>query len=423
MSKIKKIHAREILDSRGNPTLEVEVLVEGGIVGKSCVPSGSSKGTREAFEMRDRDLERYDGKGVKKAVQNVIGPLNRLLEGHSVFDQTGIDLAMINEDHTENKSSLGGNAILGVSLAVARAGAMVNQEPLYRYIGGAHTTHLPKPLMNIINGGVHADNSLEFQEFMICPFAAPTFGEALRWGSEIFHTLKKLLRKGGHSTSVGDEGGFAPNLESEEQALELIIQAIETAGYRVAKDISLALDCAASEFFEEGSYIEKKKRAAAREYQKRTAEEQIAHLERLSSDYPITLIEDGLDENDWTGWEKLTEKLGSKVQIVGDDLFVTNAKFLQKGIDRRVANSVLIKTNQIGTLTETLETIELAKKHNYKIVISHRSGETEDPFIADLSVATLACQIKTGSLSRSERIAKYNRLLVIEEELGSAAKY
>jgi len=423
MGKIKKIHAREILDSRGNPTIEVEVHTDQGIIGRAAVPSGASTGANEALEMRDKDPNRYDGKGVKKAVQNVIGPLNRLLEGQLVFEQTKIDQAMIKEDGTENKASLGANAILGVSLAVARAGALSRKEPLYRYIGGSHTNLLPKPMMNILNGGEHADNSLDFQEFMIRPIGAPNFSEALRWGAETFHALKKLLKDAGHSTSVGDEGGFAPNLQSDEEAISFILKAIEHAGYKPGQDITLAMDCAASEFFVDGMYIEKKKKAAGQEFQKRNAEEQVAHLESLCSKYPIDTVEDGLDENDWDGWKILTERLGSKIQLVGDDLFVTNTKFLQKGIDQKVANSILIKVNQIGTLTETLEAIELAKKHEYKTVISHRSGETEDTFIADLSVATRAGQIKTGSLSRSDRIAKYNRLLTIEEALGSAAKY
>lgn len=421
MSKIKKVHAREILDSRGNPTIEVEVLTDEGIIGRAAVPSGASTGEHEAVELRDKNPNRYDGKGVKKAVQNVIGPLNRLLVGKTIFHQTKIDQAMIEEDGTENKASLGANAILGVSLAVARAAALTHKEPLYRYIGGSHTTLLPKPMMNILNGGEHADNSLDFQEFMIRPIGAPTFSEALRWGTETFHALKKLLKNAGHMTSVGDEGGFAPNLKSDEEAISFILKAIEAAGYKPGEDITLAMDCAASEFYEKGMYIEKKKKSLGQDYKKRSSEEQVSHLEALCSKYPIDSIEDGLDENDWEGWEILTTKLGSKIQIVGDDLFVTNKKFLQKGIDTKVANSILIKVNQIGTLTETLEAIELAKEHEYGTVISHRSGETEDTFIADLSVATRAGQIKTGSLSRSDRIAKYNRLLSIEEELGSSA--
>lgn len=422
MAKIKKVHAREILDSRGNPTVEVEVHTDEGIVGKAAVPSGASTGENEALELRDKDPNRYDGKGVKKAVQNVIGPLNRLLIGKTIFHQTEIDRAMIAEDGTENKASLGANAILGVSLAVARAAALSHKEPLYRYIGGSHTSLLPMPMMNILNGGEHADNSLDFQEFMIRPVGAPTFSEALRWGAETFHALKKLLQASGHATSVGDEGGFAPNLKSDEEAISFILQAIEKAGYRPGDDITLAMDCAASEFYEGGMYIEKKKKKRGETFNTRSAEEQVDHLEALCQKYPIDSIEDGLDENDWKGWQVLTERLGQKVQLVGDDIFVTNTKFLQRGIDEGVGNAILIKVNQIGTLTETLETIDLAKKHEYKCVISHRSGETEDTFIADLSVATRAAQIKTGSLSRSDRVAKYNRLLAIEEELGDSAK-
>ncbi len=423
MSKIEKVYAREILDSRGNPTIQAEIHTNTGIIGCASVPSGASTGSHEAFEMRDKDLNRYNGQGVKKAVQNVIGPLNRLLKGRTVFDQTSIDLAMIQEDHTKNKTSLGANAILSVSLALARAAAKERKEPLYRYIGGSHVHCLPKPMMNVINGGLHADNSLDFQEFMICPTGAPTFSEAIRWGVETFHALKMLLQRGGYATSVGDEGGFAPNLRSDEEALALIVEAIDAAGYRPGKDISLALDCAASEFYEKGMYIEKKRAKAGQDYQKRSTQEQIAYLETLCAKYPIESIEDALYENDWAGWKKCTQQMGGKVQIVGDDLFVTNLQFLQKGVDEKVANAILIKMNQIGTLTETLETVDYAKGHNYKTIVSHRSGETEDPFIADLSVAILANYIKTGAPSRSERMAKYNRLLVIEEELGSVAKY
>jgi len=358
-------------------------------------------------------------------VGNVIGPLARLLKGQSIFEQTDIDRAMIADDGTENKASLGANAILGVSLAVARAGALCQQIPLYRYIGGSHTTLLPTPMMNILNGGAHADNSIDFQEFMIRPIGAPCFSEGLRWAAETFHVLKKLLKEKKHTTSVGDEGGFAPNLSSDEEAVTFILQAIERAGYKPGKDISLAIDCAASEFYDKKKkvYVEKKKKQAGEKFEERTAQEQVAHLEALCSKYPIDTIEDGLDENDWEGWKILTERLGKKIQLIGDDIFVTNTKFLKKGIDEKVANSILIKVNQIGTLTETLQAIELANNHEYKTVISHRSGETEDTFIADLSVATRAGQIKTGSLSRSDRIAKYNRLLAIEEELGDAAQY
>jgi len=421
MSKIKKIHAREILDSRGNPTLEVEVLTENGLMGKAAVPSGASTGTHEAVELRDQDPKRYGGKGVQKAVDNVNSILHPLLKGKPCTDQKAIDQALLEADGTPNKEKLGANALLGVSLAVCRAGALSTKKPLYAYLGNG--TALPKPMINILNGGAHADNSLDFQEFMIRPIGAPTFAEALRYAAETFHTLKKLLQEKGYTTSVGDEGGFAPNLESDEEALGFIMQAIEKAGYRPGQDITLALDCAASEFNEEGQYIEKKKKKQGKTYQKRTAEEQIAHLENLTKQYPIDTIEDGLGEEDWEGWKLLTNRLGKKIQLIGDDLFVTNTTFLQKGIDQEIANSILIKLNQIGTLTETLAAIDLAKKHDYKTVISHRSGETEDSFIADLSVGADAGQIKTGSLSRSERVVKYNRLLAIEEALGTSAHY
>lgn len=423
MAKIKKIHAREILDSRGNPTIEVEVFTDKGIMGKAAVPSGASTGENEAIELRDEDINRYNGKGVQKAVQNVIGPLNRLLLGKSIFNQNDIDQTMIQADGTKNKAHFGANAILGISLAVAKTAALASEKPLYRYLSQSNDYTLPTPMMNILNGGEHANNSLEFQEFMIRPIGAPSFSEALRYGAEIFHSLKKLLKAEGHATSVGDEGGFAPNLKSDEEAISYILKAIEKAGYKVGEEITLAIDCAASEFYENGVYIEKKKKQAGQNYEKRSAKEQVSHLKSLCLKYPIDSIEDGLAEHDWEGWKLLTEKLGSNIQIVGDDLFVTNQKFLQRGIDEKIANSILIKVNQIGTLTETLQTIELAKKHNYRIVISHRSGETEDTFIADLSVATRAGQIKTGSLSRSDRLAKYNRLLAIEEELGSTANY
>ena len=425
MPIISKIHAREILDSRGNPTLEVEVTTDTGIVGRAAVPSGASTGIHEALELRDHDLHRYGGKGVTKAVNNVNEILARTLKGKSVFEQSNIDQAMIEEDGTPNKAILGANAILGVSLAVARAGAKCQQTPLYRYIGGALTNLLPCPMMNVINGGAHADNSLDFQEFMIRPIGAPTFREALRYGAEIFHALKKILKEKGYATSVGDEGGFAPNFSSNEEAIECLLQAIEKAGYKPNKDITLAIDCAASEFFDKDQkvYYEKKKKLKNQPYKKLSSEEQVSYLESLSVKYPIDSIEDGLDENDWEGWKILTKKLGPNVQIVGDDLFVTNTKFLKKGIDLHVANAILIKLNQIGTLTETIDAIELAKEFEYGTVISHRSGETEDTFIADLSVATRARQIKTGSLSRSDRVAKYNRLLAIEEELGDSALY
>lgn len=425
MAKIEKVHAREILDSRGNPTVKVEVTSDTGLTGRAAVPSGASTGEHEAVELRDKDPNRYDGKGVEKAVQNVIGPLARLLKGRSVFDQTELDQAMIQEDGTPNKASLGANAILGVSLAIARCAAMNREVPLYRYIGGTHTTLTPTPMMNILNGGAHADNSLDFQEFLIRPIGAPTFKEGLRWAAETFHALKKILKEKGHVTSVGDEGGFAPNLSSDEEAITFIMQAIEKAGYKVGKDITIAIDCAASEFYDKKKkvYIDKKKKLAGESFEERTADKQTAYIADLCSKYPIDSIEDGLDENDWGGWKTQTEELGSKIQLIGDDIFVTNSKFLKRGIDEKVANAILIKVNQIGTLTETLEAIELAKEHKYGTIISHRSGETEDTFIADLSVATRAGQIKTGSLSRSDRIAKYNRLLAIEEDLGSQATY
>lgn len=412
---IQLCHALEILDSRGNPTLEVTVVSDTGFIGKAAVPSGASTGEHEAVELRDGDLKRYGGKGVLRAVANVNGPLNACLRGKSIFNQKEIDEAMIALDGTANKKKLGANAILGVSLAVAKCAAAAKRLPLYRYLGGDTANLLPCPMMNIINGGVHADSGLNFQEFMIRPIGAPSFREALRYGAEIFHTLKGLLAKQGYTTSVGDEGGFAPSLSSNEQAIELILEAIAKAGYRPGKDISLGMDCAASEFYENNLYVEKKKQ--------RSSQEQTAYLLSLVQKYPIDTIEDGLDQNDWEGWAHLTKLLGGKIQLIGDDIFVTNTKFLQRGIHDKVANSILIKVNQIGTLTETIGAIKLAQANHYKTVISHRSGETEDTTIADLAVAFSTGQIKTGSLSRSERIAKYNRLLEIEEELGSSAQY
>jgi enolase len=425
MSLIKSIHALEILDSRGYPTVEVILTTDQGIVGKAKVPSGASTGEHEAVELRDKDENRFMGKGVKKAVAHVNGPLNALLVGVSVSDQKLIDQTMIDADGTANKSKYGANSILGVSLAAARAAAKTHQTPLYRYIGGSSAHLLPCPMMNIINGGAHADNTLDFQEFMIRPVGAPNFSEAMRWGAEVFHALKSLLRAAGHVISVGDEGGFAPRFKSNEEALDFILKAIEKVGLRPKRDITIALDCAASEFYDHGSksYMEKKRQAAGEEYQKRSSEIQVDYLETLTRLYPIDSIEDGLDQNDWKGWRLLTERLGNSVQIVGDDLFVTNPKFLKRGIEEKVANAILIKLNQIGTLTETLDAIAMAQKHGYGTIISHRSGETEDSFIADLCVATSAGQIKTGSLCRSERVAKYNRLLEIEQELGSTAVY
>lgn len=423
MSFIESIHAIEILDSRGNPTLAVTVTSKNGFHGKAFVPSGASTGEHEAVELRDKDPKRYNGKGVLKAVSNVNGPLRKALIGKSIFDQKEIDQTMIELDDTENKKNLGANAILGISLAVAKCAAKAQKLPLYHYVGEASAHILPCPMINIINGGVHADSGLDFQEFMIRPKGAPSFREALRFSAEVFHILKSLLSKRGLATSVGDEGGFAPALSSNEEALDLIINAIEIAGYRPGVDISLALDCAASEFYENGIYLERKNRDKNKPYKKRSYQEQTSYLESLVAKYPIDTIEDGLDQNDWEGWAYLTKQLGGKIQLIGDDIFVTNTKFLQRGIDEKIGNSILIKVNQIGTLTETANAIKLAKTNHYKTVISHRSGETEDTTIADLAVAFSSKQIKTGSLSRSERVAKYNRLLEIEEELGPRGQF
>ncbi len=425
MSYIRSLKAIEILDSRGLPTLEVELTTDQGVMVRASVPSGASTGKNEALELRDGDSERYFGKGVERAVSHVNGPIAQILIGEHVFDQTRLDMMMISGDGTTNKEHWGANAILGASLALARAGAATARLPLYRYIGGCHTYVMPCPMMNIINGGAHADNSLDFQEFMIRPVGAPSFKEAIRWGSEVFHTLKKLLKKNGQITAVGDEGGFAPNLGSNEEAIEVILAAIEQAGYRPGEQISIALDCAASEFYDPTTkrYIEKKKQKRNEPFKERSSEEQIDYLENLCKKYPIDSLEDGLDENDWQGWKLMTDKLKDKVQIVGDDIFVTNPIFLSKGIRMGVANSILVKVNQIGTLTETLETIKIAHTHGYSCIISHRSGETEDSFIADLAVGVNSGQIKTGSLSRIDRIAKYNRLLKIESGLGSIARY
>lgn len=425
MSYVRSVKGREILDSRGNPTVEVELTTDQNIMVKASVPSGASTGENEALELRDKDPHRFFGKGVLQAVANVNGPVAQILVGEHVCDQERLDLLMIAADGTENKSRFGANAILGASLALARAGALVTKLPLYRYIGGSHAHMLPCPMMNIINGGAHADNSLDFQEFMIRPIGAPNFREAIRWGAEIFHTLKGLLKKEGHITAVGDEGGFAPNLSSNEEALDLIIRAIEKAGYKPGSQVTLALDCAASEFYDKAGhcYLEKKKQAKGLDFAERRAQEQVDYLEQLCQNYPIDSIEDGLAEHDWQGWQLLTQKLSQKIQIVGDDIFVTNPKFLRKGIDQGIANAILVKVNQIGTLTETLETVRLAQTYSYATVISHRSGETEDSIIADICVGTNAGQIKTGSLSRSDRIAKYNRLIAIEEGLGRAGIY
>ncbi|MEP7273789.1 MAG: phosphopyruvate hydratase [Acidobacteriota bacterium] len=418
MSIIERVIAREILDSRGNPTVEAEVYLESEVFGRAAVPSGASTGENEAVEMRDGDGVRYLGKGVRRAVENVNKHIARAVVGRSVFDQVGIDQKMIEIDDSSNKSKLGANAILAVSLATARAAATELDIPLYRYIGGVNARTLPVPLMNIINGGAHADNNVDFQEFMIVPAGAPTFAEGLRWGAEVFHTLKGVLKKRGYSTSVGDEGGFAPSLRSNDEAIEAIIEAIGAAGYTPGEQIAIALDPAASEFFDEGHYVFKKS-----DGRRLTASQMVEYWVDWASKYPIISLEDGLAENDWDGWRELTDQLGSTVQLVGDDLFVTNTVYLERGVDEMVANSILIKVNQIGTLTETLDAIEMAKTNNYTAVISHRSGETEDPFIADLAVATNAGLIKTGSASRTDRIAKYNQLLRIEEELGNAARY
>jgi enolase len=418
MTRIDHIHAREILDSRGNPTVEADLTLRSGVMGRAAVPSGASTGEHEAVELRDCDPKRYGGKGVLKAVANVNQLIAPRLKGLNALDQREVDRVLIELDGTPNKSNLGANAILAASLANARAAANHQKLPLYRYLGGATANTLPVPMMNIINGGAHADNNVDFQEFMIVPVGAGKFSEALRMGAEIFHTLKSVLKKKGYTTSVGDEGGFAPNLKSNEEAVETILEAVAQAGYQAGKDLLLALDPAASEFYEGGAYVFKKS-----DGRKLSSDQMVRFWKDWASQYPIISIEDGMAENDWDGWKTLTDAIGQKVQLVGDDLFVTNTKFLRKGIELGVANSILIKVNQIGTLTETLECIDLARNNNRTAVISHRSGETEDAFIADLAVATNAGQIKTGSLSRSDRIAKYNQLLRIEEELGNAAMY
>jgi enolase len=418
MSLIELVWAREIMDSRGNPTIEAEVFLEDGTIGRAAVPSGASTGENEAVELRDGDNDRYLGKGVLTAVGNVNETIAPELEGQDCLDQTTIDEIMIELDGTSTKSELGANAILAVSMANARAAAAFQEMPLYRYLGGANAKTLPVPMMNILNGGAHADNNVDFQEFMVMPVGAESFSEALRCGAEIFHNLKKVLKSRGYSTGVGDEGGFAPNLRSNEEAVETILEAIGNAGYEAGGNVMLALDPAASEFYSDGKYIFKK--SDNREF---SPEQMAAYWTDWCNKYPIISIEDGMAENDWEGWINLTDSVGDRVQLVGDDLFVTNVKFLQKGIDDGAANSILIKVNQIGTVTETLDAIELARTNNMTAVISHRSGETEDTFIADLAVATNAGQIKTGSLCRSDRIAKYNQLLRIEEDLGDSAKY
>jgi enolase len=421
MSRIEKLVAREVLDSRGNPTVEVDVMLESGVMGRAAVPSGASTGENEAIELRDGDKKRYLGKGVLKAVSNVNNIIAPALIGISALDQRTIDKKMIELDGTKTKSNLGANAILGVSLATAKAAAAYLDMPLYRYIGGVNAFVLPVPMMNIINGGSHSDAPIAFQEFMIRPVGASSFHEGLRMGAEVFHSLKKVLHDRNLSTAVGDEGGFAPTLKGTEDALESILTAIEKAGYKPGQDVMIGLDCASSEFYENGIYDYTKFEGP--NGAKRTSEEQAKYLSELVSKYPIDSIEDGMSENDWEGWKLLTEKLGSKVQLVGDDLFVTNVEFLKKGIEMGCANSILIKVNQIGTLSETLDAIEMAHRAGYTTVTSHRSGETEDATIADIAVATNSGQIKTGSLSRSDRMAKYNQLLRIEEELGDLAVY
>ena len=428
--KIEKIHAREILDSRGNPTVEVEVTLENGVMGRAAVPSGASTGENEALELRDGDKERYLGKGVLKAVDNVNKVIAPALKGDCVLEQRAIDYKMLALDGTPTKSKLGANAILGVSLACAQAAAKALNVPLYRYIGGCNAYTLPVPMMNIVNGGAHSAAPIAFQEFMIRPVGASNEREAIRMGAEVFHNLAKLLKARGLSTAVGDEGGYAPNFDGIEDALDTIVEAIKKAGYEPGKDVKIAMDCAASEFAtcENGQWFydyRQLKNGTKKDPngKKLSADEQIAYLEQLITKYPIDSIEDGLDENDWDNWVKLTEKIGDRCQLVGDDLFVTNTKFLEKGIKMGAANSILIKVNQIGSLTETLEAIEMAHRHGYTTVTSHRSGETEDTTIADIAVATNSGQIKTGSLSRTDRMAKYNQLIRIEEELGSTAAY
>ena len=418
MSLIESVQAREILDSRGNPTVEAEVTLIGGETGRAAVPSGASTGEHEAVELRDGDKRRYGGRGVLRAVQNVNDTIAPEIEGYDALDQTEVDAALVALDGTKNKSKLGANALLAVSLATARAAANYLELPLYRYLGGANARLLPVPMMNILNGGAHADNNVDFQEFLIMPVGAESFHEALRTGAEIFHALKAVLKKKGYATGVGDEGGFAPNLRSNEEAIETILEAVNQAGYNAGTNVMLALDPAASEFYDGKQYVFKKS-----DGRKLSSDEMVAYWQAWVEQYPIISLEDGMAENDWDGWKTLTDALGARVQLVGDDVFVTNTEFLRRGIERGVANSILIKVNQIGTLTETLDCIELARTHGRTAVISHRSGETEDTFIADLAVATNAGQIKTGSLSRTDRIAKYNQLLRIEADLRTSARF
>jgi enolase len=414
MTTITDVFAREILDSRGNPTIEVDVVLESGIIGRAAVPSGASTGEREAVELRDGDKKRYNGKGVLQAVKNVNDTIAEEVVGFDTTDQVGIDKMMIDLDGTPNKNKFGANAILGVSMAVARAAAQVFDLPLYRYLGGTNAKVLPVPMMNILNGGKHADNNVDLQEFMIVPVNAESFAEALRMGTEVFHSLKSVLNKKGYNTAVGDEGGFAPSLKSNDEAVEVILEAIEKANYKPGKDIFIALDPASSEFFEKGKYVFRKSDKSSK-----SPEQMVKFYEKWVKQYPIISIEDGMAENDWKGWQLITETLGDKIQLVGDDVFVTNTEILAEGIEKNIANSILIKVNQIGTLTETFDCIEMAKRAGYTTVISHRSGETEDTTIADIAVATNAGQIKTGSTSRTDRVAKYNQLIRIEEELDT----
>jgi enolase len=418
MTNIAAIIGREVLDSRGNPTVEAEVQLGSGTSGQAIVPSGASTGEHEAVELRDGDNTRFLGKGVLKAVENVNGEIAEALANWDVYDQRGLDRKMIELDGTENKSRLGANAILAVSMAAARAASLEYNLPLYRYLGGAGANTLPTPMMNILNGGAHADNNVDFQEFMVMPVGAPSFSEALRWGVEVFHTLKGVLKKRGYNTAVGDEGGFAPSVKSNVEAIEVVLEAIQQAGYKPGEEIAIALDPAASEFYQDHRYVFKKSDNSTK-----SSDDMVKFWSKWVNDYPIVSLEDGLAENDWEGWQNLTKELGGKIQLVGDDIFVTNIQFLQEGIDKGVANSILIKVNQIGTVSETLDAIDLARRNSYTSVISHRSGETEDTFIADLAVATGAGQIKTGSASRTDRIAKYNQLLRIESELGDSARF
>src|SRR5947209_5486651 len=418
MSNIAQIRGRQVLDSRGNPTVEAEVWLDDGSIGRAIVPSGASTGEHEAVELRDDDKQNYLGKSVLKAVENVNGEIADALGNSDAADQRTLDQKMIELDGTENKGRLGANAILSVSMASARAAAISFKLPLYRYLGGAGANTLPTPMMNILNGGAHADNNVDFQEFMVMPVGAESFSEALRWGVEVFHTLKGVLKKRGYNTAVGDEGGFAPSLKSNVEAIEVVLEAIQQAGYKPGDDIAIALDPAASEFYQDGKYVFKKSDKSAK-----SSEEMARFWAKWANDYPIVSLEDGLSENDWDGWQNLTEELGGKIQLVGDDIFVTNIKILAEGIEKNIANSILIKLNQIGTVSETLDAIDLARRNSYTSVISHRSGESEDTFIADLAVATGAGQIKTGSASRTDRIAKYNQLLRIEEELGNSARF